>query len=95
VALLNLFNPIFSCSGGKFSLTKMQVVALFQDSHVEVLSAMVANMVYIIDALARCNLDFTIPGSGSENFSSRIPDPGFYMVGQLHNDNKTRNLKIL
>ena len=31
----------------------MQVVALFQDSHVEVLSAMVANMVYIIDALAR------------------------------------------
>ena len=39
--------------GGKFSLTKMQVVALFQDSHVEVLSAMVANMVYIIDALAR------------------------------------------
>jgi hypothetical protein len=41
------------CAGGKFSLTKMQVVALFRDSHVEVLSAMVANMVYIIDALAR------------------------------------------
>ena len=33
----------------------MQVVALFQDSQVEVLAAMVANMVYIIDALARCN----------------------------------------
>jgi hypothetical protein len=28
VALFNLLNHIFSCSGGKFSLTKMQVVAL-------------------------------------------------------------------
>ncbi len=40
-------------AGGKFSLTKMQVVSLFRDSEVEVLAAMVANMVYIIDALAR------------------------------------------
>jgi hypothetical protein len=31
----------------------MQVVSLFRDSEVEVLAAMVANMVYIIDALAR------------------------------------------
>jgi hypothetical protein len=35
----------------------MQVVSLFRDSEVEVLAAMVANMVYIIDALAR-NIHF-------------------------------------
>ena len=36
-----------------FNVTKMEVCGLFADSHIEVLEAMVANMVHVIDALAR------------------------------------------
>ena len=43
----------FFFTGAKFSLTKGEVVKLFNDGSVEVLSSMVTNMVYIIDALAR------------------------------------------
>ena len=36
-----------------FNVTKMEICGLFADSHIEVLEAMVANMVHVIDALAR------------------------------------------
>ena len=39
--------------GSNFCLLKMQVVALFNDTNLEVLSSMVFNMVYVVDALAR------------------------------------------
>lgn len=39
--------------GAGFAATKMEICRLFADSHVEVLDAMVANMVHVIDALAR------------------------------------------
>ena len=37
----------------EFNFCKMEVCGLFADSHIEVLEAMVANMVHVIDALAR------------------------------------------
>jgi len=59
--------------GTNFSLTKMQIVALFNDSSVEVLSAMVTNMVYVIDALARFGvLQFGSAGSYSQELSMAI-----------------------
>lgn len=59
--------------GTNFSLSKMQVVALFNDNNVEVLSAMVVNMVYVIDALARFGvLQFGSCGSYSQELSYAI-----------------------
>ena len=39
--------------GTNFSLSKMQIIALFNDNKVEVLATIVLNMVYVIDTLAR------------------------------------------
>jgi len=74
--------------GTNFSLAKMQVVALFNDSNVEVLAAMVLNMVYVIDALARFGvLQFGSSGSYSQDLSLAI----------LHMEeviNSTRNWRL-
>eukprot|EP00090_Calanus_glacialis_P014558 TRINITY_DN23370_c0_g1_i1.p1 TRINITY_DN23370_c0_g1~~TRINITY_DN23370_c0_g1_i1.p1 ORF type:complete len:1795 (+),score=259.45 TRINITY_DN23370_c0_g1_i1:414-5798(+) len=74
--------------GTNFSLSKMQVVALFNDSNVEVLAAMVLNMVYVIDALARFGvLQFGSSGSYSQDLSLAI----------LHMEeviNSTRNWRL-
>eukprot|EP00092_Neocalanus_flemingeri_P006565 GFUD01007077.1.p1 GENE.GFUD01007077.1~~GFUD01007077.1.p1 ORF type:complete len:1705 (+),score=246.70 GFUD01007077.1:246-5117(+) len=74
--------------GTNFSLSKMQVVSLFNDSNVEVLAAMVLNMVYVIDALARFGvLQFGSSGSYSQDLSLAI----------LHMEeviNSTRNWRL-
>ena len=59
--------------GTNFSLLKMQIVALFNDTNIEVLSAMVVNMVYVIDALARFGvLQFGSTSSYSQDLSLAI-----------------------
>jgi len=74
--------------GTNFSLSKMQIVALFNDNNVEVLAAMVLNMVYVIDALARFGvLQFGSSGSYSQDLSLAI----------LHMEeviNSTRNWRL-
>ena len=59
--------------GTNFCLLKMQIVALFNDTNIEVLSAMVLNMVYVIDALARFGvLQFGSTSSYSQDLSLSI-----------------------
>jgi len=74
--------------GSNFSLIKVQVVSLFNDNNIEVLSVMVFNMVYVIDALARFGvLQFGSTGSYSQDLSIAI----------LHMEdiiNSTRNWRL-
>ena len=59
--------------GSSFACTKNEVCKLFGDNHVEVLEAMVANLVHVIDALARHGvLQFGQSGVYSEELSSAL-----------------------
>jgi len=71
--LASSLHELIKIIGINFSLTKMQIVALFNDSSIDVLSAMVTNMVYVIDALARFGvLQFGSAGSYSQELSMAI-----------------------
>lgn len=71
--LATSLHELIKIIGTNFSLSKMQVVALFNDNNVDVLSAMVVNMVYVIDALARFGvLQFGSCGSYSQDLSLAI-----------------------
>merc|ERR1719400_2615882 len=86
--LATSLHELIKIIGTNFSLSKMQVVALFNDNNVDVLSAMVVNMVYVIDALARFGvLQFGSCGSYSQDLSLAI----------LHMEeviNSTRNWRL-
>ena len=59
--------------GTTFSITKIQVRNLFADNSTEVLEAMIANLVHVIDALARFGvLQFGQTGQYSENLSAAL-----------------------
>ena len=74
--------------GTNFCLLKMQIVALFNDTNIEVLSAMVLNMVYVIDALARFGvLQFGSTSSYSQELSLAI-------LNMEENINVTRNWRL-
>ena len=60
--------------GANFDLIKNQIVNLFSDNSIEVLENMVANMVHIIDALARSGnvLQFGQGGQFSTDISNAL-----------------------
>ena len=74
--------------GTNFCLLKMQIVALFNDNNMDVLSSMVFNMVYIIDGLARFGvLQFGSTSGYSQELSLAI----LHMEEVINN---TRNWRL-
>ena len=74
--------------GTNFCLLKMQIVALFNDNNIDVLSSMVFNMVYVIDGLARFGvLQFGSTSSYSQDLSLAI-------LNMEEKINSTRNWRL-
>ena len=74
--------------GTNFCLLKMQIVALFNDTNIEVLSAMVLNMVYVIDALARFGV---LQFGSTSNYSQELSLSILHMEEMI---NTTRNWRL-
>ena len=71
--LASSLHELIKIIGTNFCLLKMQIVALFNDSNIDVLSSMVFNMVYVIDGLARFGvLQFGSTSSYSQELSVAI-----------------------
>ena len=68
--------------GTNFDVTKSQIVSLFGDTSIEVLESMVANMVHIIDALARSGtvLQYGQGGQYSADLSSALVRTTIYQI---------------
>ena len=81
--------------GTNFDLIKNQIVGLFSDNNIDVLEHMVANMVHIIDALARSGkvLQFGQGGQFSEDISNALVS--FFLSNILRNVKMILKLGIM
>ena len=71
--LASSLHEIAKLVGTSFAMTKVQVSNLFADNCVEVLEAMIGNLVHVIDALARYQvLQFGQTGQYSEDLSAAL-----------------------
>ena len=71
--LASSLHEIAKLVGTSFAMTKVQVSNLFGDNCVEVLEAMIGNLVHVIDALARYQvLQFGQTGQYSEDLSAAL-----------------------
>ena len=71
--LASSLHEIAKLVGTDFAMTKVQVSNLFADNCVEVLEAMIGNLVHVIDALARYQvLQFGQAGQYSEDLSAAL-----------------------